>query len=293
MYSSRRGAGGPSKRKNPYRKEKTSSADLYKTILNKSMDPYKWQAPTPSGDLPTKQVAMVGHSFPRHHKNALMRQVPGYDVGPNGGPTFKDIKHLQAAKTLASKMGVSAHYHAIYTHCRGINMVQQLIDQVDSILLLYPDVILATIGTNNFARMPVPPTDAQISDIANQTRVFATLIPPHIPVIFMGMVPRQLSIQMGNAPHMTDQQFRDVGIKFNAYLKEYEISARQGNVPTNYRYYRMSNWYFSDTQHTVPIPASAWCGPDGIHPTPAYLLDKYTKSVKNALLEGKNRPPRN
>ena len=266
--------------------------ELYRNILNKAMDPFKWEAPTPSDHLLKHQVAMVGHSFTRHHKNALMRQVPGYDVGPNGGPNFKDIKHLQAAKTLASQLQISGHYHAVYTHCKEVNFTQQLIDQVDTILQLYPDIILANIGTNNFARMPGPPTDSQIRQIANETRVFATLIPPHIPVVFMGMVPRQLGIQMHNVPHMTDQEFREVGIKFNAYLRQFEQDARQGHVPSNFRFHSMDNWFFSDTQHLVPISPSSWCGPDGIHPTTPVLLDKYSKSVKNALLEGKNRPQR-
>lgn len=268
------------RRQDPYRKQK------------QSINPFKLKAPVPTESLgvATHQVAMVGHSFPRHFKTCHMMQVPKYDAGPKGGPHYRDVKHQQPAAALASRMSVDKHYHAVYTHCKGIVFTQDLIDQVDSILALYPDVILVNIASNNLASCPVMPTDEEVKQMANECRVLAMLISPQIPVIFMGQIPRQLSVQFHGQHQMTDQQFWDAAQKFNSHLKEFEKNALQGHQPVNFRYHSMDNWFYSDNHHLHAIPASDWCDPGGVHPTPMVLLDKYDKSVRNALLISKNRP---
>ena len=266
--------------KDPYRKDKHS------------INPFKLKAPVPTESLgvATHQVAMVGHSFPRHYKTHLMKNVPNYDAGPKGGLYYKDIKHQQPAATLASKISVDTHYHAIYTHCKDIVMTQDLIDQVDSILALYPDIILANIVSNNLANCPTMPTDNEIRHMANECRVFAMLVSPQIPVIFMGQIPRQLSVQYHGQHQMTDQQFWEAAQKFNSYLKEFEKNALQGHHPVNFRYHSMDNWFYSDNFHVHAIPVSDWCDPGGVHPTQMVFLDKYDKHVRKALLTSKNRP---
>jgi len=181
------------------------------------------------------KVVLIGHSFVKRHKNEVMRGVPGHHAGSD----IIDNQH-SLPSILADRMKISNHYHSVYTHCKDIYFVEQLLGSVDDIKALNPDVVLANIGTNRMANLE-DPTEAEIEHLASWLRFLASRFPAHIPVIFMGMVPRLEGIIM------SAEQFRASARIFNSKLEKYEQDSMQGIGPVNFRYHPMTNWDFSDT----------------------------------------------
>ena len=231
----------------------------------------------------------VGHSFVRKLKVVMLQDVPNITTGTNGGPGFVDVRHSSIAAILAQKLHINGKYHAIYTHCRAIYFISDLISQVDRIKQLSPDSLLVNCGSNELANIKEladrEDIEEQVRQHALKLRSFASNFPPSVPVTCMGVVPRLSGLKM------TPEKFLEHMRSFNNFLLGFEKAALRGEEPTNFRFYHMKGWEVRDNNGiSEDLPVSTWCDDGGIHPRPQLVRDKLARSVKDALLTKKNMP---
>ncbi len=239
---------------------------------------------------------MTGHSFVRGYKYAVLKGWVSPDIqGTPSGMTFQDVtQQLEndhgTASLLSRKVGVAKTYGQFYTHARNMTFIADLArDYTLHIEPYQAHTMLIHMGTNDLATLrPIPGvlgfSVSEVIAMAVQLRDFVQFtVPNSVKVICMGVVPRLAGLLI------SPQQFLAAARIFNDQLQKFHNRAIAGTEPTHFRYYEMSGW--DQTQidnHQVDLDPMEWCNDRGIHPRHHVYLDKYTKSVKNALM--RNRP---
>ena len=246
--------------------------------------------PTPLPPQHLWKSVHIGVSFVRQFKHHILKPfLTPEALGPMGGDQFVDIASPQHAALFSQQLRLDTKYSEIYTCASRVSYIHDLHDKVPAILHHRPDNILVFAGTNKLSRFMHPPSHLQLTQLANSFKQLAGLFPPNVPVIVMGVVPRTGNIKL------SPQDFRSAmrGLNDIFYSMEKQALAGDQSVPPNFRYHSMLGWDKSQVNgHFVDLSPSDWCDIRGIHPTEEAYKDKYLKSVRSALLLGKNMPPR-
>lgn len=229
---------------------------------------------------PRMVVVYAGHSFVRRSKCAM--------VGGSHIPTqYQDVQHRSQAAELAHHYKVGYRVSEVYTMARGIVHAGDLNRHIDDILEKDPNMILLEVGTNSLSTMDDDVTDAQVYSVALYVKALAAIIPPHITVVCMGVVPRE-------SPTMscTVESFTKYAGLYNGFLKQFAEESHRGQIPTNFRYQKPQGWWTQELPDgsSVPCPVDDWICGDMIHPTREAFLTKHARTVKKAILNPRNLP---
>ena len=205
----------------------------------------------------------MGHSFLRRLRDDMI-----VNSGSRHGLDIGRASTINAAK-MATKLGVSNHLRAIYTHCNYINLIKDLPRCAAITQKIEPSIVVIDIGSNDLANIKTR-DHIKMLQLATQVTDFAASIPAKV-VIIHAILPRTARITPST------ETFQDNVDLYNNFLKN--ICETSDNlIYDKLRGFR--NIWIDNVEY--PLKVSDW-STDGIHCN-SQSMKKYKARVRQAIL---------
>ena len=228
------------------------------------------------------KVVHVGNSFVKQGTQAMLK----LRRSRFSESQFMEVSQPQYAEILADQYKIKSKVNFMYTVSKDIVLFEDIWANMANIKKFSPDFVLVNIGSNDLAELNHSSWRSGVRELVENCIRFAAAFDKGVTVAFLEVIPR-IKFEGDLMPN---------GFERRAKLFNDLLWAEQGKAlrqRTNLRFGKIQglrNKYNSNGEHKKRNIEEFLA--DGVHPNFEMYRGIFAKSIRKAILGGKNAPAR-